>query len=113
VDRAGGPVHGSTVDSTVADGRGSPELGLTAAPGRGGLLRGWRRGVTGGPLIGARTAVRWWHIGGGALTPSGYGAGANEEGKRQGEGMRCSTGVCVPFYSVRREAGAAGNGGRR
>jgi hypothetical protein len=27
----GWPVHGSTVDSTVADGRGSPELGLTVA----------------------------------------------------------------------------------
>jgi hypothetical protein len=43
VDSAGGPVHGSTVDSTVADGRGSPELGLMAAPGRGGLLRGWQQ----------------------------------------------------------------------
>jgi hypothetical protein len=27
----GWPVHGSTMDSIVADGRGSPELGLTAA----------------------------------------------------------------------------------
>jgi hypothetical protein len=33
----GWPVHGSTMDSTVADGRGSLELGLTAALGRGGL----------------------------------------------------------------------------
>jgi hypothetical protein len=31
VDRAGWPVHGSTVDSTVANGWGLPELGLTAA----------------------------------------------------------------------------------
>jgi hypothetical protein len=38
----GWPVHGSTVDSTVADGRGSPELGLAAAPGHGVLPRGWR-----------------------------------------------------------------------
>jgi hypothetical protein len=38
VDRAGWLVHGSTVDSIVADGRGSPELGLMAAPVRGGLV---------------------------------------------------------------------------
>jgi hypothetical protein len=37
----GWPVHGSTVDSTVADGRGSSELGLATAPGHGGLPRGW------------------------------------------------------------------------
>jgi hypothetical protein len=30
VDRVGWPIHGSTVDSTVADGRGSLELSLTA-----------------------------------------------------------------------------------
>jgi hypothetical protein len=42
VDRVGWPVHGSTVDSTVADGRGSPELSLTATQGRGGLPRGWQ-----------------------------------------------------------------------
>jgi hypothetical protein len=34
---SGWPVHGSTVDATVADGRGSPELGLAAAPSHGGL----------------------------------------------------------------------------
>jgi hypothetical protein len=39
----GWPVHGSTVDSTVADGRGSSKLSLAAAPGHGGLPRGWRR----------------------------------------------------------------------
>jgi hypothetical protein len=38
----GWPVHGSTVDTTVADGRGSLELGLAAAPGHGGLPRGCR-----------------------------------------------------------------------
>jgi hypothetical protein len=37
VDRAGLSVHGSTRDSIVADDRGSLELSLTAAPGRGGL----------------------------------------------------------------------------
>jgi hypothetical protein len=42
VDAQGWPVQGSTVDSTVADGRGSLELGLTAAPGRSGLPRGWK-----------------------------------------------------------------------
>jgi hypothetical protein len=42
VDHMGWPVDGSTVDSTVTDGRGSPELGLTATPGRGGLPRGWQ-----------------------------------------------------------------------
>jgi hypothetical protein len=30
-------VHGSTMDSTVADGRGSSELGLAATPDHGGL----------------------------------------------------------------------------
>jgi hypothetical protein len=39
----GWPVHDSTMDSRVADGRGSPELGLAAAPGHGGLPQGWRR----------------------------------------------------------------------
>jgi hypothetical protein len=42
VDHMGWPVHGSTMDSTVVDGRGSSELGRTAAPGRGGLPRGWQ-----------------------------------------------------------------------
>jgi hypothetical protein len=106
------PVHGCTVDSTVSDGRGSSELGLAAALGHGGLPRGWRRegrdaGRLGGPLTEARTTVRRWHIGGGASTPSGHGAGTIEEGRRRGEGVRCSTGVWVPFYRVRWEAGAA------
>jgi hypothetical protein len=39
----GWPVHGSTVDSTVVDGKGLLELGLAATLGHGGLLRGWRR----------------------------------------------------------------------
>jgi hypothetical protein len=39
----GWPVHGSTMDATVVDGRGSLELCLTTAPGHGDLLRGWQR----------------------------------------------------------------------
>jgi hypothetical protein len=39
----GWPVDGSTVDSTMADCQGSSELGLAAAPGHGGLPRGWQR----------------------------------------------------------------------
>jgi hypothetical protein len=39
----GWPIHGSTVDSTVADGRGSSVLDLAAAPSHGGLPRGWRQ----------------------------------------------------------------------
>jgi hypothetical protein len=38
----GGPVHGSTVDLTVAGGRSSPELDLAAAPGHDDLP--WRHG---------------------------------------------------------------------
>jgi hypothetical protein len=37
VDHARWLVHSSTMDSTVADGRGSPELGLAAASGHDGL----------------------------------------------------------------------------
>jgi hypothetical protein len=72
-----------------------------------------RHNTTRGPLNGARTTVRRWRTGGGALTPSGYGAGADEEGRRRGGGVRCSIGVWVLFYRVGKEAGAAGNGGRR
>jgi hypothetical protein len=42
--------------------------------------------MTGGPLTGTQTAARRWHTGGGASAPSGYDAGSNEEGRRQGEG---------------------------
>jgi hypothetical protein len=42
VDRVGWPVHGSTVDSTVDNGRGSLELSLMVASGRGGLPQGWQ-----------------------------------------------------------------------
>jgi hypothetical protein len=42
VDHVGWPVHGSTVDSTVDNGRGSLELSLMAASGRGGLPQGWQ-----------------------------------------------------------------------
>jgi hypothetical protein len=40
VDHAGWPVHGSTMDSTMADSRGSPKLSLTTTPGLDGLPRG-------------------------------------------------------------------------
>jgi hypothetical protein len=76
-----------------------------------------RRGlcdVIRGLLIGAQTTVRRWRSGGGASAPSGYGACMNEEGRRRGEGVRCSTGVWVPFYWVGTKQGwpgMAGGGG--
>jgi hypothetical protein len=76
-------------------------------------MRRARRGVTGGPLTGAQTTARRWRTGDGALAPSGRGTGTIEEGRRRGEWVTCSTGVWVPFYRVGREAGAAGNSGRR
>jgi hypothetical protein len=72
-----------------------------------------RRGASGGPLTEARATARRRRTGDEALAPSGHGAGTIEEGRRQGEGVRCSTGVRVPFYGVGREVGAARNGGRR
>jgi hypothetical protein len=72
-----------------------------------------RRGVTGGSLTEARMMVRRWCTGDGASAPSDHGAGTIEEGRSRGEGVRCSTGVWVPFYRVGREAGAAGNSGWR
>jgi hypothetical protein len=55
----------------VADGRGSPELDLTAAPGHGGLPRGWQgKGgdATGGPAhqsldSGEEVVHRRWDFG--------------------------------------------------
>jgi hypothetical protein len=49
---------------------------------------------------------------GGASVPSGHDVGAIEV-RRRGEGVRCSTGVWGSYYRVGREAGAAGNRGRR
>jgi hypothetical protein len=51
----GWPVHGSTVDLTVAGGRSSLELGLAAAPGHGGLPRrhGRQEGGTGTLVVGS------------------------------------------------------------
>jgi hypothetical protein len=43
-------------------------------------------GTTGEPLTGAQTVARTWRTGGGALAPSSYGVGSNEEGRRRGEG---------------------------
>jgi hypothetical protein len=71
-----------------------------------------RRGVTGGPLTESRVMARRRRTGDEALAPSGHDAGTIEEGRRRGEGVRCSTEVRVPFYRVGREAGAVGNGGR-
>jgi hypothetical protein len=39
----GGRSTGPPWTPPVADGKGSPELGLAAAPGHGGSPRGWRR----------------------------------------------------------------------
>jgi hypothetical protein len=72
-----------------------------------------RRGAIGGLLTGARMTARRRHTDGGALVSTGQGAGAIEEGRRRGEGVRCSTGVWGSFYRVGREAGAAGNRERR
>jgi hypothetical protein len=68
-----------------------------------------QRGMTGGPLTRARMTVRRQRTDGGASDPNGYGPGAIEEGRRKGEGVRCSTEVWGSFY----RAGAAGNRGRR
>jgi hypothetical protein len=51
---------------------------------------------------------------GGALVPSGHGAGAIEEGRSRVEGVRCSTGVWGPFIGSggrRGRPGTAGAGG--
>jgi hypothetical protein len=66
---------------------GAQQLAVRVAMGRA------RCGTTRGPLFGAWTTARTWHTGGGASAPSSYGAGTKEEGRRQGEGVRCSTGV--------------------
>jgi hypothetical protein len=118
VDRAGvaGPrfhrgLHGGRWPELVGarpSGRSGPRRLATRV-----VMGGARRGVTGGPLTGARATARRQHTGDEASAPSGHGAGTIEEGRRQGEVVRCSTGVRVPFYRVGRGGGAAGNGGRR
>jgi hypothetical protein len=57
------------------------------------------------PLTGAWMAARRWRTGDETSAPSSYGASVNKEGMRQGEGVRCSTGVWVPFYRVGRGQG--------
>jgi hypothetical protein len=109
---SGWPVHGSTMDSP----RGRWQ-GLAGARPSGGSGSRWlaarveteraRRGATGGLLTGARITARRRRTDGGASVPSGHGAGVIEEGRRRGEGVRCSTGVWGSFYRVGREAGAA------
>jgi hypothetical protein len=68
----GWPVHGSVVDSTVADGQSSPEPGLAVAPGRGDLPRGGKmertmRGIRGTAHRtlddGEEAAYRRWSFG--------------------------------------------------
>jgi hypothetical protein len=72
-----------------------------------------RRDGTGGPLTRAQMTVRRRRTDGGASVLNGYGAGAIEEGRRKGEGVRCSTEVWGSFYRAMREAGAAENHRRR
>jgi hypothetical protein len=57
--------------------------------------------------------VRRRRTDGGASDPNGYGAGEIEQGRRKGEGVRCSTELWGSFYRAKREAGAAGNRVRR
>jgi hypothetical protein len=47
----GWPIHGSSVDSTVAGGRGSPELDLTTAPMHdvSSAMEQWRKERVGSP----------------------------------------------------------------
>jgi hypothetical protein len=70
-----------------------------------------RLGATGGPLTGARATARRRRTGDEASAPSAHGVGTVDEGRRRGEGVRCSTGVRVPFYRVGRGAGRPGMAG--
>jgi hypothetical protein len=114
----GWPVHRSTMDyprgrwqgltGAHPSGRSGPRwLATRVETGRA------RRGATGGLLIGARLTARRRRTDSGASVPSGHGAGAIEEGRRRGEGVRCFTGVWGSFYRVMAEVGAAGNRGQR
>jgi hypothetical protein len=107
MDRAGvaGPrfhrgLHGGRWLGLVGarpSGRSGPQrLAARVAMGRA------RCSVTGGPLTGARATARRRRIGDEASAPSGHGARMIEEGRRQGEVVRCSTAVRVPFYMVGR-----------
>jgi hypothetical protein len=57
----GWPVYGSTVDSIVAGGRGSSELGLTAAPVHCGspVMEQWRKERVGSPSQASPGLGRW------------------------------------------------------
>jgi hypothetical protein len=57
--------------------------------------------------------VRRRRTDGGASVPNGFGAAVIEEGRRKGEGVRCSTEVWRSFYRAGMEAGAAENRGRQ
>jgi hypothetical protein len=114
----GWPVYGSTVDSKVAGGRGSPELGLTATPVHGGspTMEQWRKERVGRPSraspgrgrqCGDRTMSakkwRWWRSVWSVL-------GREKKRKRAGGGAVEDDGA-LPSYRGR--GWAAGNGGRR
>jgi hypothetical protein len=61
----GWPIHGSVVDSTVADGQSSPEPGLAVAPGRGDLPRGGKNGEDDAGHPGNCSPDLGWRRGGG------------------------------------------------
>jgi hypothetical protein len=113
---SGWPVHESTMDSPrgqrqrltgaqPSDRSGPWWLAARVETGRA------RRGVTGGILTGARMMARRQHTDGGASVPSGHDAGAIEEGRRRGEGMRCSTRVWGSFIGSRGRRGRPGTAG--
>jgi hypothetical protein len=107
-------VHGSWTSSGVAGPR--VHCGLPPLPQRlaARVETGQaRHGATEGPLTRARMTVKRRRTDGGASVPNGYSASAIEEGRRKCEGVRCSTEVWGSFYRAGREAGAAGNRGRR
>jgi hypothetical protein len=70
-----------------------------------------RRGTTGGPLTGARATARRQRTDNEGSAPSGHSVGTIMEGRRRGEGVRCSTRVRVPFFMVGRGAGRPGMAG--
>jgi hypothetical protein len=109
----GWPVYGSTVDSIVAGGRGSSELGLTAAPVHGGspVMEQWRKERVGSPSQASpgrgrwcgdwATATKkrwWWRLVRAVL-------GRRKKRKREG-GSAVEDDGALPFYRGR------GGGGR-
>jgi hypothetical protein len=104
----GWPVHGSTMDLTVAGGRGSPELSLAAVPGHGGLPWRHRRqeGGTGILAVGSPWVARW--ASGGGQRSSAAAIGVERLASRIGGKERsCGHGV------ERQRRGAFYRAGRR